>query len=62
VLLAAVRARHFARDKPVVNMPPVSRTGVGCVDADLLDGIAWSTRSTLAQPETRKRISPPGRT
>ena len=39
MLLAAVRAGHFARNKPVVYVPPVIRTGVRCVDADFLRGI-----------------------
>ena len=39
MLLARVGARCVASREPVVNMPPVIGTGVGGIDAELLDGV-----------------------
>ena len=39
MLLARVGARCVAGGEPVVNVPPVIGTGVGGIDAELLDGV-----------------------
>ncbi len=37
--IPAVGSRRFASGKSVVDVAPVIGAGVGCVDAELLDGI-----------------------
>jgi hypothetical protein len=58
--VCGVGARRFARSEPVVELPPVIGTGIGRIDVEpSTASIAWSTRSTLGQPDRRRRISPP---
>jgi len=61
--IQCVGARLFAGREPVVELPPMIGTGVGRIDTELLDGIDGLEHPLdLDHPETRRKISPPGRT
>jgi hypothetical protein len=50
-----VGARFFAYDQPVVNIPPVIRAGVRCIDPDLLHGI--DPPAVPARPSASLRLA-----
>ena len=59
-----VGSRGLAGEEPVMDMAPVVRAGVRRIDAGAsrTASIACSTCSTFGQPESRRRLSAPGRT